>query len=102
MRYCIRTYVLTSTDIGAPCGGRGRPIVPQQGFHCIVDLEDVSFESCIECAATRGRCQLTASLLRGMAQQARGRNAEDEARANEARARVIHDGGSTLLHLPIV
>ena len=47
--------------------------MPQQGFHCIVDLEDVSFESCIECAATLGRCQLTASLLRGMASQARSR-----------------------------
>jgi hypothetical protein len=51
--------------------------VPQQGFHCIVDFEDVSFEACIECAATRGRCQLTASLLRGMAEQARARNAAD-------------------------
>jgi CRISPR/Cas system-associated exonuclease Cas4 (RecB family) len=59
--------------------------VPQQGFHCIVDLEDVSFEGCIECAATRGRCQLTASLLRGMADQARARNGEDDARALAAR-----------------
>lgn len=54
--------------------GRGGPVVPQQGFHCIVDLEDVSFESCIACAATQGRCQLTASLLRGMADQSRARN----------------------------
>jgi CRISPR/Cas system-associated exonuclease Cas4 (RecB family) len=83
--------------------------VPQQGFHCIVDLEDVSFESCIECAATRGRCQLTASLLRGMADQARSRNAEDQGRADAARAR--HDAArardaekrSTLLvHLPML
>jgi len=59
--------------------------VPQQGFHCIVDLEDVSFEACIECAATLGRCQLTASLLRGMAEQARARNAEDDARVRTAR-----------------
>ena len=58
--------------------------MPQQGFHCIVDLEDVSFESCIECAATKGRCQLTASLLRGMADQARSRNDEDAARADLA------------------
>ena len=58
--------------------------MPQQGFHCIVDLEDVSFESCIECAATQGRCQLTASLLRGMADQARTRNLADEARVADA------------------
>jgi PD-(D/E)XK nuclease superfamily len=58
--------------------------VPQQGFHCIVDFEDVSFEACIECAATLGRCQLTASLLRGMADQARARNDDDEARARAA------------------
>jgi hypothetical protein len=51
----------------------GERLVPQQGFHCIVDFEDISFESCIECAATEGRCQLTASLLRGMAAQARSR-----------------------------
>lgn len=57
--------------------------MPQQGFHCIVDLEDVSFESCIECAATVGRCQMTASLLRGMADQARARNAEEQDRAAE-------------------
>jgi len=47
--------------------------VPQQGFHCIVDFEDVSFDSCITCAATQGRCQFTASILRGMADQARAR-----------------------------
>ena len=58
--------------------------MPQQGFHCIVDFEDVSFEACIECAATLGRCQLTASLLRGMADQARARNADDEARPGAA------------------
>jgi CRISPR/Cas system-associated exonuclease Cas4 (RecB family) len=44
--------------------------MPQQGFHCIVDFVDVSFDECIGCAATRGRCQFTASLLRGMADQA--------------------------------
>jgi len=54
--------------------------MPQHGFHCIVDFEDVSFEDCISCAATRGRCQLTASLLRGMADQARVRNASDAER----------------------
>jgi len=70
--------------------------VPQQGFHCIVDLEDVSFEACIECAATLGRCQLTASLLRGMADQARARNAEDEIRLGGTR------GNGRLLALPIV
>lgn len=70
--------------------------MPQQGFHCIVDLEDVSFEACIDCAATRGRCQMTASLLRGMAGQARERNADDAARLGAAR------GGGTLLALPIV
>jgi CRISPR/Cas system-associated exonuclease Cas4 (RecB family) len=48
----------------------GGPGVPQQGFHCIVDFVDVSFEDCVTCAATRGRCQFTASLLRGMADQA--------------------------------
>jgi CRISPR/Cas system-associated exonuclease Cas4 (RecB family) len=58
--------------------------VPQRGFHCIVDLEDVSFDGCIECAATRGRCQLTASLLRGMADQARARNDQDDDRAAAA------------------
>jgi CRISPR/Cas system-associated exonuclease Cas4 (RecB family) len=58
--------------------------VPQQGFHCIVDFEDVSFEGCVECAATLGRCQLTASLLRGMADQARARNSDDDARARDA------------------
>lgn len=70
--------------------------MPQQGFHCIVDLEDVSFEACIACAATRGRCQLTASLLRGMADQARERNADDEIRLSTAR------GSGTVLALPIV
>jgi hypothetical protein len=50
--------------------------VPQQGFHCIVDFEDVSFDACIECAATRGRCQFTASILRGMADQSRAREAD--------------------------
>ena len=50
--------------------------MPQQGFHCIVDLEDVSFEQCIGCAASLGRCQFTASLLRGMADQARERDDE--------------------------
>jgi hypothetical protein len=68
-----RTNVLSGTAVGALCGAEGGLVVPQQGFHCIVDLEDVSFESCIECAATLGRCQLTASLLRGMASQARSR-----------------------------
>jgi hypothetical protein len=58
--------------------------MPQQGFHCIVDFEDVSFEACIDCASTRGRCQLTPSLLRGMADQAQARNADD-ARALAAR-----------------
>jgi CRISPR/Cas system-associated exonuclease Cas4 (RecB family) len=58
--------------------------VPQQGFHCIVDFEDVSFEACVECATTLGRCQLTASLLRGMADQARARNADDDVRARAA------------------
>ena len=53
--------------------------MPQQGFHCIVDLEDVSFQACVECAATRGRCQLTSSLLRGMAEQAQARDAERSA-----------------------
>jgi CRISPR/Cas system-associated exonuclease Cas4 (RecB family) len=57
--------------------GRGTD-VPQQGFHCIVDFEDVSFDACIDCASTLGRCQLTASLLRGMADQARDRNADLE------------------------
>jgi hypothetical protein len=75
--------------------------VPQQGFHCIVDLEDVSFDACIECAATLGRCQLTASLLRGMAEQARTRNTEDEARASTARSRE-GAGRSRLLHLPML
>jgi CRISPR/Cas system-associated exonuclease Cas4 (RecB family) len=70
--------------------------MPQQGFHCIVDVEDVSFEACVECAATLGRCQLTASLLRGMADQARSRNADNNARAQTAR-----DNG-TLLRLPVV
>jgi hypothetical protein len=70
--------------------------VPQQGFHCIVDLEDVSFEACVECAATLGRCQLTASLLRGMADQARARNADDDARVSTAR------GNGTLLALPML
>lgn len=70
--------------------------MPQQGFHCIVDLEDVSFEACIECAATVGRCQLTASLLRGMADQARARNAEDDTRVRTAR------GTGTLLALPML
>jgi CRISPR/Cas system-associated exonuclease Cas4 (RecB family) len=50
--------------------------VPQQGFHCIVDFEDVSFDSCVTCAATQGRCQFTASVLRGMADQARTRSQE--------------------------
>jgi CRISPR/Cas system-associated exonuclease Cas4 (RecB family) len=54
--------------------------MPQQGFHCIVDFEDVSFEACVTCAATQGRCQLTASLLRGMADQARARNESDAER----------------------
>ncbi len=52
--------------------------MPQRGFHCIVDFEDVSFDACIGCASTLGRCQLTASLLRGMADQARDRNASAE------------------------
>src|SRR5215212_10342232 len=81
--------------------GRRRPIVPQQGFHCIVDLEDVAFESCIECAATKGRCQFTASLLRGMADQARARNAEDDVRAAVARDNV-EAKHSTLIHLPML
>mgnify|MGYP000899221578 CR=1 FL=1 len=58
--------------------------MPQRGFHCIVDFEDVSFEACIGCAATRGRCQLTASLLRGMADQVRARD-DDRARADATR-----------------
>jgi hypothetical protein len=70
--------------------------VPQQGFHCIVDFEDVSFDACIECAATLGRCQLTASLLRGMADQARARNADDDVRVGTVR------GESTLLALPML
>jgi PD-(D/E)XK nuclease superfamily protein len=70
--------------------------VPQQGFHCFVDLEDVSFEACIECAATRGRCQLTASLLRGMADQARERNGDDDLRMSAAR------GTGRLLALPML
>ena len=70
--------------------------MPQQGFHCIVDLEDVSFEGCITCAATQGRCQMTASLLRGMADQSRERNADDAARVGMAR------GGGALLMLPMV
>jgi hypothetical protein len=70
--------------------------VPQQGFHCIVDLEDVSFDACIECAATLGRCQLTASLLRGMADQARARNADDEARMGTG------SGAGTVLALPML
>lgn len=51
--------------------------MPQQGFHCFVDFEDVSFDACITCAATRGRCHLTASVLRGMADQARARAASE-------------------------
>lgn len=47
--------------------------MPQTGFHCIVDFVDVPFENCIDCAATRGRCQFTASILRGMVEQAHGR-----------------------------
>jgi CRISPR/Cas system-associated exonuclease Cas4 (RecB family) len=47
--------------------------MPQQGFHCIVDFVDVPFEQCINCAATQGRCQFTASLLRGMADEAKRR-----------------------------
>ncbi len=47
--------------------------MPQQGFHCIVDWVDMPYQQCIDCAATRGRCQFTASLLRGMADQARER-----------------------------
>jgi CRISPR/Cas system-associated exonuclease Cas4 (RecB family) len=47
--------------------------MPQQGFHCIVDFVDVPYERCIECAATQGRCQFTASILRGMAADARDR-----------------------------
>jgi hypothetical protein len=70
--------------------------VPQQGFHCIVDLEDVSFDACIECAATLGRCQLTASLLRGMAEQARARNADDERRLGTG------SGAGTVLALPML
>lgn len=70
--------------------------MPQQGFHCIVDLEDVSFETCIECATTLGRCQLTASLLRGMANQARERNADDDIRLG-----VLH-GDRQLLALPML
>jgi CRISPR/Cas system-associated exonuclease Cas4 (RecB family) len=71
--------------------------VPQQGFHCIVDLEDVSYESCVECAATRGRCQLTASLLRGMAAQARSRNVEDAARMS----RTQDDGSAPIPPLSV-
>jgi CRISPR/Cas system-associated exonuclease Cas4 (RecB family) len=48
--------------------------MPQRGFHCIVDFVDVPYQSCVDCAATEGRCQFTASLLRGMADQARQRD----------------------------
>jgi CRISPR/Cas system-associated exonuclease Cas4 (RecB family) len=59
--------------------------VPQQGFHCIVDFEDVSFDSCISCAETQGRCQFTASILRGMAAQSRSRD-EGRVASSEWRA----------------
>ena len=48
--------------------------MPQRGFHCIVDFIDLPFEQCIGCAASQGRCQFTASLLRGMADQATARD----------------------------
>lgn len=57
--------------------------MPQQGFHCIVDFEDVSFDACVACAATQGRCQFTASILRGMADQSRAR---DEGRVARSQA----------------
>jgi hypothetical protein len=63
--------------------------VPQQGFHCIVDFEDVSFDSCITCAATQGRCQFTASILRGMADQARSR---DEGRGTRGEGEPVEVG----------
>lgn len=44
--------------------------MPQKGFHCIVDFVDLPFDRCIDCAATLGRCQFTASILRGMARRA--------------------------------
>ncbi|MCC6178040.1 MAG: PD-(D/E)XK nuclease family protein [Chloroflexi bacterium] len=53
--------------------------MPQRGYHCIVDFEDVSFDACIGCAATKGRCQFTASILRGMADQAKAREVEHAA-----------------------
>ena len=51
--------------------------MPQKGFHCIVDFVDVPYAACVECAATKGRCQFTASLLRGMAEQSRGRQPDE-------------------------
>jgi CRISPR/Cas system-associated exonuclease Cas4 (RecB family) len=60
--------------VGASCPWWEGDVVPQRGFHCIVDFVDVSFEQCIGCAATEGRCQFTASLLRGMADQSRERD----------------------------
>ncbi|MDP8921450.1 MAG: PD-(D/E)XK nuclease family protein [Chloroflexota bacterium] len=56
--------------------------MPQQGFHCIVDFVDVPYEACIACAATNGRCQFTASLLRGMAEQAEGREPDEPGSAS--------------------
>jgi len=56
--------------------------MPQQGFHCIVDFVDVPFRACVECAATQGRCQFTASLLREMAEQSRSRAPDEPSSAS--------------------
>lgn len=56
--------------------------MPQQGFHCIVDFVDVPYSACVECAATKGRCQFTASLLRGMAEQSGGRQPDEPGSAS--------------------
>src|SRR5690349_4558923 len=81
-----RTSVLVSLGARRAKGSRD---VPQHGFHCIVDFEDVSFDSCITCAATQGRCQFTASILRGMADQARAR---DEGRGTRGERELVEVG----------
>ena len=43
---------------------------------------DVSYQACVECAATKGRCQFTASLLRGMAAQSGGRQPDEPGSAS--------------------
>jgi CRISPR/Cas system-associated exonuclease Cas4 (RecB family) len=68
--------------------------VPQQGFHCIVDFEDVSFDACIECAATQGRCQFTASILRGMAEQSQSRERTSLEQTSRPAAAFEADGAS--------